>query len=145
MVKHYTYERTIENNVVKDLNLHRFDETSVSHFKHAGVNIIRIEADEVQILEWVGVQNCNPIELDPAIVAVIEKEKAKTDGELYGGYKVPFTNADAIGMLQVKAAFEMGVMSTNVEFSNGVVMPMSAADFPAFAAWFVDKRNGYFV
>jgi hypothetical protein len=48
-------------------------------------------------------------------------------------------------MLQVKAAFEMGVMSTNVEFSNGVVMPMSAADFPAFAAWFVDKRNGYFV
>ena len=58
---------------------------------------------------------------------------------------VPFMNEDAVGMLQVKAAFDMGITATNIEFSNGTIMPMSAADFPAFAAWFVAKRNGYFV
>jgi hypothetical protein len=75
----------------------------------------------------------------------IDNKLEKSYGLDYNGYMVPFRNDDAMAMLQVKAAFEMGLAFTNIEFSNGTVMPIVVADFPAFAAWFVDKRNGYFV
>ncbi|MGE4396054.1 MAG: hypothetical protein AB7D34_01215 [Sulfurimonas sp.] len=73
----------------------------------------------------------------------------KQNGKIYtlGGveYKVPFTKDDADGMLQVKAAFDMGLTSTNIHFSNGVVVPITTDDFLAFAVWFVEKRNSFFV
>lgn len=75
----------------------------------------------------------------------IHNHLEKQYGLDYNGYMIPFKNEDAMAMLQVKAAFEMGLTSTNIEFSNGTIMPMTATDFAAFALWFVEKRNGYFV
>lgn len=75
----------------------------------------------------------------------IDNRLEKQYGLDYNGYMIPFRNEDAMAMLQVKAAFEMGLTSTNIEFSNGTVMPMIATDFATFALWFVEKRNGYFV
>jgi len=71
----------------------------------------------------------------------------KKEGELYlaTGIKVPFKSHDALAVLQVKAAFEMGEVSTNIKLSNGQVLPMVAADFTAFATWFAQKRNAFFV
>ena len=73
--------------------------------------------------------------------------KAKATGELYAnsGVIVPFKNEDALALLQVKAAFEMGVPATVIEFSNGSKLPMTAPEFQAFALWFVAKRNAFFI
>jgi len=66
--------------------------------------------------------------------------------ELNGvSYNVPITSEDAVGLLQVKAAFELGVTETNLKFSNNVVMPITSAEFPDFAVWFTTERNKFFV
>jgi len=142
MVKYYNVTIGVENEIVKSVNYHRFNNGEIVNVEE---NVIRIEADEALILEWVGVQNCDLVELTVAEEAVIVKRYDKTNGAPYGTYMIPFMNEDAMGMLQVKAGFEMGLTSTNIEFSNGTIMPISTTDFPAFAAWFVEKRNGYFV
>ena len=71
----------------------------------------------------------------------------KTEGELYTNtlYKVSFTSSDALGVLQVKTAFELGVLSTNIVFSNGTVMPIKATEFQDFVTWCVNKRNSFFI
>lgn len=86
---------------------------------------------------------------EPAVVDV-EAFKAsikleKKYGKDYNGHMIPFMNEDAVALLQVKALFDMGGTHTNIEFSNGTVMPMTATDFVAFAEWFVVNRNAYFV
>lgn len=141
MVKYFKYQRGIRDGVVCDINLYRF----TSEIKHVAEDIVRVDSSDAMIAEWLEMQNCNPVELSVDESSAVEKALVKTNGEDYDGYMIPFTNDDAIGMLQVKAAFEMGVTATNIEFSNGTIMPMSAADFPVFSAWFVAKRNGYFV
>ena len=60
-------------------------------------------------------------------------------------YQLSFTSDDGNGLLQVKAAFELGLTSTTIHFENGTKMPITAAEFGAFAAWFVNKRNEFFV
>lgn len=142
MAKYFRCTKGISDGVVRDINPYRFNGGEIVHVSDT---VIRIDATDAQIAEWVGVQNCNPVELGVEESAAVAKVWMKTNGEDYGGYMVPFMNEDAVGMLQVKAAFDMGITATNIEFSNGTIMPMSAADFPAFAAWFVAKRNGYFV
>lgn len=141
MARYFKYEEGIEDNIVKAITFHRFGNELTTIAK----GVVKIEADDAAIAEWLSVQNCNPVELGETESAELIKAIEKTEGALYGSYKVPFMNEDAIGMLQVKAAFEMGVTNTNIEFSNGTIMPMSVSDFPAFAAWFAQKRNGYFV
>lgn len=65
----------------------------------------------------------------------------KANGEVY---KISFQKDDADGLLQVKAGFELGLLSTNIHFMNGTIMPITAEEFPSFALWFVEKRNGFF-
>lgn len=142
MVKFYKVTTGIENEVVKSINFHRFNNGEVAMIEE---NVVRVEADEALIVEWIGMQNCDPVALTVEEEAIVIKAYEKINGAAYGLYKIPFTDMDAMGMLQVKAAFELGLTATNIEFSNGTVMPMSAAEFPVFALWFVEKRNGYFV
>jgi len=81
--------------------------------------------------------------------AKIDADRAKREGIPYAlqgvEYLVPVTNDDAIGLLQVKSAFELGLTKTNIHFSNGTVVPINATDFEAFATWFVTERNKYFI
>ena len=60
-------------------------------------------------------------------------------------YKISFTKDDGDGLVQVKAAFELGLPSTTIHFENGTKLPITAAEFLPFAEWFVTKRNGFFV
>lgn len=141
MARYFKYTSGIVDNVVKSITFHKF-QNEITVIRDG---LVKIVADDAMVAEWISVQNCDPIELSLEESAALVKAIEKTEGAIYGAYMVPFMNEDTIGMLQVKAGFEMGLTSTNIEFSNGTIMPMSAADFPAFAAWFVEKRNGYFV
>lgn len=78
--------------------------------------------------------------------AVFDKSSKKRNGEVYAdtGVTVSFTSDDAMALLQVKAAFELGATSTVIEFSNGQKLPMTADKFLAFAGWFTAKRNAFF-
>lgn len=81
------------------------------------------------------------------------QEQSRKDAMLTGAiytlngadYQVSFTKDDGDGLVQVKSAFELGLTNTNIHFENGTVMPINAADFPDFALWFVNQRNGFFV
>lgn len=89
------------------------------------------------------------LSLSPSQLLLVQDEVSKTEkkyiGTLYNGYVVPVSSEDAMAMLQVKTAFELGVISTNIYFSNGTIMPMTSVDFPAFAQWFVTQRNSLFL
>ena len=65
---------------------------------------------------------------------IISERLAKETGLDYNGFQIPFTNEDAIAMLQVKGAFDFGITHTNIEFSNGTIMPMTPDAFPTFAS-----------
>lgn len=73
------------------------------------------------------------------------RDKAMLDGVEYQGSMISLTDVDGNGMLQVKAAFEMGLSETTIHFKNGTKLPMTAANFSAFALWFVTERNRFFV
>lgn len=73
------------------------------------------------------------------------RDQAMLTGIDYQGSMISLTDVDGNGMLQVKAAFEMGLPSTTIHFKNGTKLAMTAADFSAFALWFVTERNRFFV
>lgn len=73
----------------------------------------------------------------------------KATGEIYTlnnvDYQVPFMKDDADGLMQVNAAFQLGITETVIRFTNGTKMPITAAEFNDFAVWFVTKRNSFFI
>ena len=74
--------------------------------------------------------------------AMLEGDVYTLDGK---EYRVSFTKDDGDGLMQVKSAFELGLASTIIYFANGTKMPITAEEFEAFAVWFVNKRNEFFV
>ena len=83
----------------------------------------------------------------------LEQSKARDEAMLAGAaykindtdYKISFTKEDGDGLIQVKSAFELGLTQTIIHFSNGIKMPISSSEFQAFALWFVNKRNEFFI
>jgi len=59
MVKYYTVTTGVKNEIVQSVNHHRFNNGEIVNVAD---NVIRIEADEALIAEWLGVQNCDPVE-----------------------------------------------------------------------------------
>ena len=106
-----------------------------------------------------GTLNISLVQIDKAeydgIVALVNSptpeqslELLKVEGEPYTlngtSYQIPFKKDDADALLQVKAAFDLGVTSTVIYFTNGVKMPILPVEFSDFSAWFVSKRNAFF-
>lgn len=83
----------------------------------------------------------------------LEQSKARDEAMLAGAtytlndtdYQISFTKEDGDGLAQVKSAFELGLTQTNIHFSNSTKLPISSTEFPAFALWFVNKRNEFFI
>lgn len=83
----------------------------------------------------------------------LEQSKARDEAMLAGvhykindtDYQISFTKEDGDGLVQVKSAFELGLTQTTIHFSNGTKMPISSSEFQAFALWFVNKRNEFFL
>jgi len=57
---------------------------------------------------------------------------------------VSLTSKDALAMLQVKSAFELGITNTVIKFSNGTNLLVNEEDFKHLAKWFAINRNKYF-
>lgn len=83
----------------------------------------------------------------------LEQSKARDEVMLAGAtytlndtdYKISFTKEDGDGLVQVKYAFELGLTQTTIHFSNSTKILISSSDFQAFALWFVNKRNEFFL
>ena len=90
-----------------------------------------------------------PTSKELAAIAKAERAAAMLSGAPYTldsiEYRISFTSDDGNGLTQVRTAFDLGVEATNIHFENGTTMPITAAEFSAFAAWFVQKRNEFFV
>ena len=88
-------------------------------------------------------------ELSGAEMAKAERATAMLSGAPYTldgiDYQISFTSEDGNGVMQVRTAFDLGVEATTIYFSNGAKMPITAEEFEAFAVWFVNKRNEFFV
>ena len=109
---------------------------------------------------WIAEGNTPEPEYTEAELAELEKEQADIrakeqraaamlEGDVYTldgkEYRVSFAKDDGDGIMQVKSAFELGLASTIIYFANGTKMPITAEEFEAFAVWFVNKRNEFFV
>ena len=124
-----------------------------------------VNADDSSLQIWMGVQ---PIEMADITQQDFEALRAESEqyklelewlnkkrhevmlsGDSYTldgkEYKISFTSEDGNGMMQVRVAFDLGIEATTIHFANGTKMPITAAEFGAFAAWFVEKRNEFFV
>ena len=133
------------------------------HFIDTNGQIHGIDKDQDFLIQddWVELSDEELAELlnpkpTPEQIAQIEDAKAKAEratAMLSGApytidgteYKISFTSEDGNGMTQVKTAFDLGLPSTTIHFENGTKMPITSAEFGAFAAWFVQKRNEFFV
>jgi len=67
--------------------------------------------------------------------------KTREMNQTINGTSVSVTSVDAVGLLQVQAAFGLGVPSTDFSFENGTVMVMQAATFAVFAGQFAAARS----
>jgi hypothetical protein len=106
----------------------------VGDFWEVGYEIVALTAEELA---------------DNATNAAKEAERqAKKAGDVYTlnavDYVIPFTKFDGDAIVQVETAFRYGQTLTNIEFTNGTVMPITSAELAAFGAWFAAKRNAFF-
>lgn len=81
------------------------------------------------------------IKIEAEAIEIAESRKMNTD---YNGKSVSLTSADALALMQIKTAFEMGETRTIFKFKNGEEMELTPTIFAEFAPWFVQKRNEFF-
>jgi hypothetical protein len=76
-------------------------------------------------------------------------EKAKQEGSVYNlngvNYKISLTSDDAIGLMQIKTAFDLGITKTVLYCANGTKVPLTPPDLMPLAQWFTQKRNQFFI
>jgi len=101
------------------------------------------------VLEWLKTNTPEPQYTEEEVTT---KQKAqylrdsKYIGKPYtdGGDNISFTKDDALGLLQVQAAFDLGLTGTIFEFSNGTKLPVKPYGFKKFCTWFVTERAKFF-
>lgn len=110
-----------------------------------GQTIPKGGADWREYQAWIDAGNTPEPYVAPTPTAEQIADQGKIDGFLYGETQVPVTNADAIGAMQIKMGFEdFGMQTTNFHLSNGEVLTLILAEWPAFAAEFFAKRASFF-
>ena len=85
--------------------------------------------------------------VEAEVTANIEAETAREFAKMncdYNGMNISITSKDALGLLQVQSAFNLGLKSTKFVFENGTVMELKAKDFASFATFFATERNKLF-
>lgn len=113
-----------------------------------------IEAEEYK--QWLSEGNVPEPEFtadELAIQALAEVERLKDEAKKAGKpytlnsikYIVPLDKDAQDTVTAITVANISGLfVSTTMEFSNGVKMPIASADWMAFAQWFVTERNAFF-
>ncbi|MBE0438309.1 MAG: hypothetical protein IBX57_00885 [Gammaproteobacteria bacterium] len=78
----------------------------------------------------------------------IERKEKMTTGLIYTlrdeDYSISFTSKDALGILQVTAAFNTGLEKTTIHFENGTKLPITNIEFKDFSKWFNLERSKFF-
>lgn len=128
-----------------DSGIHRtlpVDAVEISLADHAGL----MSAQEAgKIIDWTGEK---PVAVDyvaPPLTDEQIDDQGKRDGFMYGQVQVPVTNMDAIGAMQIKMGFEdFGMTGVNFHLSNGVILPLTLAEWPAFSVQFFTARASFF-
>jgi hypothetical protein len=76
-------------------------------------------------------------------------ERLKKQGAVYNlngvDYTISLTSDDAVGLMQIKTAFDLGVPKTVLHCANGTKVPLTPSDLMPLAQWFTQKRNQFFV
>jgi hypothetical protein len=83
------------------------------------------------------------------ISAEYQIEKVKKEGAVYNlngvEYKISLTSDDAVGLMQIKTAFDLGVPNTVLHCANGTKVPLTPPDLMPLAQWFTQERNKFFI
>ena len=164
-MKYFQFTDTKTENATLTLVYYNLHTENIKLYTSDNIKICSVDADDSSLQIWMGVQ---PVEM--AEITLQEFEALRAESEQYKlevawqnkkryeamlsgapytldgiDYQISFTSEDGNGMTQVKTAFDLGVEATTIHFENGTKMPITSAEFGAFAAWFVQKRNEFFV
>jgi hypothetical protein len=89
-----------------------------------------------------------PIDVSPRVEptpAELTQSDLKRIGKLYNGFQVPLDEEAQIAVTSIGVMHLAGLFKyTIISFSNGVKMPISAAEFMDFAKWFGAERGAFF-
>ena len=164
-MKYFKFTDTKTENATLTLVYYNLHRENIKLYTSDNIKICSVDADDSSFQIWMGVQ---PVEM--AEITLQEFEELRAESEQYKlevawqnkkryeamlsgapytldgiDYQISFTKDDGDGLVQVKSAFELGLTSTTIHFDNGTKMPITSAEFGAFAAWFVTMRNEFFV
>ena len=164
-MKYFKFTDVKTENATLTLVYYNLDTAHIKLYTSDNTKICSVDADDSSLQIWMGVQPIEMVEIAQrefeALRAESEQYKLESEWlnkkrheEMLSGapymldgteYQISFTSEDGNGVMQVRTAFDLGVEATTIYFSNGTKMPITSAEFGAFAAWFVVKRNEFFV
>ena len=164
-MKYFQFTDTKTENATLTLVYYNLHTENIKLYTADNIKICSVDADDSSFQIWMGVQPAEMAEITQQDFEALRAEseqyklefvwqnKKRYEAMLSGApytidgteYQISFTSEDGNGMIQVRAAFDLGVETTTIHFENGTKMPITPAEFGAFAAWFVAKRNEFFV
>ena len=164
-MKYFQFTDTKTENATLTMVYYNLHTENIKLYTSGSIKICSVDADDSSLQIWMGVQPVEMAEITQQDFEALRAEseqyklevawqnKKRYEAMLSGApytldgieYKISFTKDDGDGMIQVRAAFDLGVEATTIHFENGTKMPITPAEFGVFAAWFVQKRNEFFV
>ena len=164
-MKYFKFTDTKTENATLTLVYYNLHTENIKLYTSGSIKTCSVDADDSSLQIWMGVQPVEMAEITQQDFEALRAEseqyelevawqnKKRYEAMLSGApymldgieYKISFTADDGNGMTQVKTAFDLGVEATTIYFSNGTKMPITSVEFGAFAAWFAQKRNEFFV
>ena len=164
-MKYFKFTDVKTENATLTLVYYNLHTENIKLYVSGDIKTCSVDADDSSLQIWMGVQPIDIVDITKqefeALRAESEQYKLESewlnkkrheemlsgDSYMLGGkdYQISFTSEDGNGLMQVRVAFDLGIEATTIHFENGTKMPITSAEFGAFAAWFVAKRNEFFV
>ena len=164
-MKYFQFTDTKTENATLTMVYYNLHTENIKLYTSGSIKICSVDADDSSFQIWMGVQPVEMAEITQQDFEALRAEseqykmevawqnKKRYEAMLSGGsytiggtdYQISFTADDGNGVTQVKTAFELGLPDTTIYFSNGTKMPITSVEFGAFAAWFAQKRNEFFI
>ena len=164
-MKYFQFTDTKTENATLTMVYYNLHTENIKLYTSGSIKICSVDADDSSLQIWMGVQPVEMAEITQQDFEALRAEseqyklevawqnKKRYETMLSGApytldgieYKISFTSEDGNGLMQVRTAFDLGVEATTIHFENGTKMPIASTEFGAFAAWFVQKRNEFFV
>ena len=164
-MKYFKFTDTKTENATLTMVYYNLHTENIKLYVSDSEKVCSVDTDDTKLKVWLDIQPVEMVEITQEEFEALRAEseqyklevawqnKKRYEAMLSGApytldgidYQISFTADDGNGMAQVKTAFDLGVEATTIHFENGTKMPITTAEFGAFAAWFVAKRNEFFV